>query len=205
MSHKTVVSMQGIHKKYLGSEIETHALQGISLNIYEGEFVAITGPSGCGKSTLSRAILALKSLDEGNVLINGVTFSSKGKGPEISQRAPTLIVFQDPYSSFNPRHKVGRLITEPFYTKPDQPSDDEMQLAVNEALESVGLKAADSDNSIHEFSGGQRQRVCIARALALSPKFIICDESVSALDVSVQAQVLNLLMELKEELHLSKL
>jgi peptide/nickel transport system ATP-binding protein len=181
------------------------AVDSVSLDIRQGENVGLVGESGCGKSTLARAILALDRLQGGEIRLNGQTFSEAGSGPDIRQRAGVQVVFQDPYGSFNPRHRVRRLIAEPLYLVEDAPTGAELDARIVRALEEVGLEAADADKYIHEFSGGQRQRIAIARALIIEPSLIVLDEAVSALDVSIRAQILDLLANLSERLGISYL
>ena len=163
------------------------------------------GESGCGKSTLTRAILALDSVQGGEIRLDGSLFSTRGSGPDRDMRRHVQVVFQDPYSSFNPRHRVGRLISEPFFLLDNPPVGEERQRRIDTALENVGLEAADAHKYIHEFSGGQRQRIAIARALIIEPSLIVLDEAVSALDVSIRAQILDLLAELSDRLAISYL
>jgi peptide/nickel transport system ATP-binding protein len=175
------------------------AVDDVSFLVYPGETLGLVGESGCGKTTLGRTILRLIEPTGGSVIYNGknlLTLASK----EMRQlRKEIQIIFQDPYSSLNPRITVGMAILEPMRVHRMYKNDKERKQKVLELLEKVGLAQNHLFRYPHEFSGGQRQRVCIARALALNPRFIICDESVSALDVSVQAQVLNLLNSLKKE------
>ena len=181
------------------------AVDNVSLDIRYGENVGLVGESGCGKSTLARAILALDRLQHGEILINGRTFSEAGSGPDMKQRAGVQVVFQDPYASFNPRHPVRRLIAEPLYLIENAPEGADREARIVRALEEVGLEASDADKYIHEFSGGQRQRIAIARALIIEPSLIVLDEAVSALDVSIRAQILDLLAGLSERLGISYL
>ena len=171
------------------------AVDEISFDIHDGESVGLVGESGCGKSTLTRALLGLMPLHSGAIELNGESVSAD-KEVSRSARQQLQVVFQDPYGSFNPRHKVRRLVSEPLHLLDVAPTIDQLKSRVADVLESVGMSAADSDKYIHEFSGGQRQRIAIARALIVNPKLIILDEAVSALDVSVRAQVLALLDEL---------
>ena len=174
------------------------AVDEVSFEVRQGESVALVGESGCGKSTLTRALLGLMPLRGGHVRLNGETLS----GARVVSRAARQqmqVVFQDPYGSFNPRHRVGRLVCEPLHVLDTPLSRTETQQRLAKVLESVGLRSSDSDKFIHEFSGGQRQRIAIARSLILQPSLIILDEAVSALDVSVRAQVLQLLDTLAHE------
>ncbi len=181
------------------------AVDRVSFTIKRGENVGLVGESGCGKSTLARAILALEPLQGGEIRLGGKLFSDAGTGPDMASRAAVQVVFQDPYGSFNPRHRVGRLIAEPFHLVRDPPKGTALDDRIARALCAVGLKPSDADKYIHEFSGGQRQRIAIARALIIEPSLIVLDEAVSALDVSIRAQILDLLADLSGRLDLSYL
>jgi peptide/nickel transport system ATP-binding protein len=175
------------------------AVDDVSFDVYPGETVGLVGESGCGKTTLGRAILRLIEPTEGDIFFEGRNINHIHDEELRKLRKDMQIIFQDPYSSLNPRITIGEAIMEPMRVNKILESDYKRKKRAIELLETVSLSKKQFERYPHEFSGGQRQRVCIARALALNPKFIICDESVSALDVSVQAQVLNLLNQLKEE------
>ena len=175
------------------------AVDDVSFDVYEGETLGLVGESGCGKTTLGRTILRLVEPTGGKAIFDGKDIYNLGQQDLKQLREHMQIIFQDPYSSLNPRMTIGNAILEPMQVHNKYSNDAERKDKVIELLEKVNMKAEHFQRYPHEFSGGQRQRICIARALALNPKFIICDESVSALDVSVQAQVLNLLIQLREE------
>ncbi len=179
------------------------AVNDVNLEVYEGETLGLVGESGCGKTTLGRSILRLAEPTGGKVFFNGIEVTAL-RGDDLRNfRKQAQIVFQDPYSSLNPRITVGDAIAEPMLVHGIETDRKKCKAIVCDLLEQVGLQAVHYERYPHEFSGGQRQRICIARALAVNPKLVICDESVSALDVSVQAQVLNLLNRLKEERNLT--
>lgn len=186
------------------SEGEVKAVDGVSFSIKRGEIVSLVGESGCGKSTVGRVLLRLLERTSGTVLFEGNDiFDLKGNALRVL-RQNMQIIFQDPFSSLNPRHPIGSIISEPLEIF-NIGTHKERSEKVKELMRLVGLSPNYRTRYPHEFSGGQRQRIGIARALALNPKFIVCDEPVSALDVSVQAQVINLLIDLQEELDLTYL
>ena len=176
-----------------------NAVDDVSFDVYPGETLGLVGESGCGKTTLGRTILRLIEPTSGQIILNGKDITHIGKKEMRALRKDIQIIFQDPYSSLNPHITIGNAIMEPMEVHNILENNAARKKKVIELLERVSMSESQFNRYPHEFSGGQRQRICIARALALQPKFIICDESVSALDVSVQAQVLNLLNELKRE------
>lgn len=175
------------------------AVDNVSFDVYPGETLGLVGESGCGKTTLGRSIMRLNEPMEGEIIYKGKNLLSLNRSEMREYRRDIQMIFQDPYSSLNPRMTIGQAISEPIEVHQIIKDKKERKDFVVDLMETVGLRLEHFDRFPHEFSGGQRQRVGIARALALDPKFLICDESVSALDVSVQAQVLNLLLELQEK------
>lgn len=195
----------GDSKGFFKKKDVVKAVDGISLKIYPGETFGLVGESGCGKSTTGRAIVKINTPTEGKILINGKDIT-KIKGADLKQfKCDVQMIFQDPYASLNPRMTVGEIIREPMDIHKIYDTVEEREARVRELLELVGLKPDHIRRYPHEFSGGQRQRIGIARTLALNPKFIVCDEPISALDVSIQAQVINLLEEIQDEMGISYL
>ncbi len=191
-------------RRLFASPRRLRAVDGVDFDLYAGESLGLVGESGCGKSTLTRALLGLEPLQGGEVRLAGEPVIA---GSRLSRalRRRMQVVFQDPYGSFNPRQRVARLISEPFHLLDSPPTGAAHEAAIAQALLSVGLRASDGERYIHEFSGGQRQRIAIARALIIKPALIILDEPVSALDVSIRAQILDLLADLSSRLGLAYL
>lgn len=208
--HKTLYSklplleVKNVSKEYLtkhgffGKSSVFKAVDDVSFKVYEGETLGLVGESGCGKSTLGNAILQLHKVSSGSIFYNGIDITKLSKKELRTLRKDIQIIFQDPYASLNPRISIGNAIMEPMRVHRLYNSSKERKEKALELLDRVGLPADYFNRYPHEFSGGQRQRIGIARTIALQPKLIVCDESVSALDISVQAQVLNLLNELKD-------
>lgn len=180
------------------------AVDGITFNIPRGETLGLVGESGCGKTTVGRTILRLYEKSGGEVLFDGTDIHQLDPHDLRAMRPKMQIIFQDPYSSLSPRLPIGEIIGEAVREHELVPKS-EFNDYIDEIMSNCGLQPYHKDRYPHEFSGGQRQRICVARALALNPEFVVCDEPVSALDVSIQAQIINLLMDLQEEYHLTYL
>lgn len=191
-------------KKGLIGKIQTvHAVNNVSLDIQKGEILAIAGESGCGKSTLAKAIMKLVQSDSGEIILNGENVLNLKHNKDLKKFYQKVqMIFQNPYSSLNPKMKIGEILKEPLIINTDLKKE-EITKIVEEKIEKVGLDKSTLNLYPHEFSGGQRQRIAIARSLILNPEFIIADEPVSALDVSIQAQIINLLKQLKEDFNLT--
>ncbi len=194
-----------IHNKgFVAEKRVVRAVDGISFDVYEGETLGIVGESGCGKSTTGRAIVRLNRPTSGQILYDGKDLYAYPKGEQDRLSKEIQIIFQDPYSSLDPRFTVGRSIAEPLVVHRIGNAQERRQRVV-ELMEEVGLREDLYGRFPHEFSGGQRQRIGVARALALNPRLLVCDEPVSALDVSIQAQILNLMQELQKKHNLTYL
>ena len=180
-----------------------HAVDGVNLKIITGETLGVVGESGCGKSTLGRVILKLLEPTGGKILVKGDDITKKSTNGMLKHRSQMQIIFQDPYSSLNPRMTVLELIAEPMVVRNTCATNTETQQRARKMMDMVGLAKRLEMAYPHELDGGRRQRIGIARALGLNPEFIVCDEPVSALDVCIQAQILNLLMDLQDELNLT--
>ena len=191
---------QGVLRRTVG---HVKAVDGVSFDLHAGETLGVVGESGCGKSTLGRLLMRLEEPTEGSLQFDGGDMYAWNKKDMRRIRRDIQIVFQDPYTSLNPRRTVGDIVGEPFDIHPDVVPKGDRKRKVQELLELVGLAPEHINRYPHQFSGGQRQRIGIARGIALNPKVLICDEPVSALDVSVQAQVINVMERLKRELNLA--
>ena len=206
MSEKTLLEVEGLKKYFqVGKGQTLKAVDDISFQIKKGQTLGLVGESGCGKTTVGRTLLRIYEPDAGKILFDGKDISrvSKKGAKELTRRMQ--MVFQDPYASLNPFFTVGEIVEEGMKIHKMYHSETERMERVYELLEMVGLNKDHANRFPHEFSGGQRQRVGIARALALNPEFIVCDEPISALDVSIQAQVVNMLMKFQEEMDLTYL
>ncbi|MER9524466.1 dipeptide ABC transporter ATP-binding protein [Mesorhizobium sp. M0292] len=204
---KPLLEVEGVTRDYPGrrtslfkSAAPIRAVDDVSLSLAPGQSVALVGRSGCGKSTLARMILALDKSTSGTIRFRGETITGKSEAELKAARRDMQVVFQDPYGSFDPRQKVVKLVAEPLHVLETKPTPAERREMVAHALHEVGLGTSDMDKYPHEFSGGQRQRLSIARAIITRPKLVVADEPVSALDVSIRAQILDLFAELNQKL-----
>ena len=193
---------EGLLKRRVGS---IAAVNGVSFHIKRGETFSLVGESGCGKSTTALSVLKMQSVTGGQIIFDGENITQHSPGQMRRIRQKMQMVYQDPFGSLNPRMKIGSIIGEPLRVHGLAGDKEKYHARISSLMKTVGLLEDMAERYPHEFSGGQRQRICIARALALDPKLIICDEPVSALDVSIQAQVVNLLMDLQERLRLTYL
>lgn len=200
---KPLIETINLKKYFKTGDKWLHAVDGVNIKIEKGETLGVVGESGCGKSTLGRVILRLHEATDGEVLFEGENILKFNKKQVNAMRQDMQIIFQDPYSSLNPRLTVSEIIAEPIIVSKTLKDSNSIYKKVYKLMETVGLSSRMINLYPHELDGGRRQRIGIARALALNPRFIVCDEPVSALDVSIQAQVLNLLMDLQEEMELT--
>lgn len=197
---KKLLEVKGLKQHFGTAKAPIKAIDGISFDVYEGETLGLVGESGCGKSTTGRSIIRLYDITEGEILFKGKNINSyKSRKDSLQFNRDMQMIFQDPYASLNPRMTAGEIIAEAFDIHGLYKNKKERQEKIGQLLESVGLNREHANRYAHEFSGGQRQRIGIARALSLDPSFIIADEPISALDVSIQAQVVNLLKQLQKE------
>ena len=200
-----LVAVDGVSKQFnIGDGTKVHAVEHVSLKVDRGETLAVVGESGCGKSTLAHLIIRLLDPTAGRITLDGTDITDLGARAMRPHRQKMQIIFQDPFASLDPRRQVGKAVAEPLRVH-RVASGNELDQRVADLFTRVGLERSHIDQFPHQFSGGQRQRICIARALALEPELVVADEAVSALDVSVQAQVINLMMDLQEEMGLSYL
>lgn len=209
---KPLLQVEGVTRDYPGRRTSLfkpaapiRAVDDVSLSLAPGQSVALVGRSGCGKSTLARMILALDKSTSGTIRFRGETITGKSEAELKAARRDMQVVFQDPYGSFDPRQKVEKLVAEPLHVLEKKPTQAERREMVAHALHEVGLGTSDMDKYPHEFSGGQRQRLSIARAIITRPKLVVADEPVSALDVSIRAQILDLFAELNQKLGIAYL
>ena len=202
---KVLLKAEGLVKNFHVPGGVVSSVAGVELEIYRGETLALVGESGCGKSTLGRLLLHLIEPTAGKVIFDGADLGAMSARELRAIRQRMQIIFQDPFSSLNPRMQVGKIIEEPMKIHGLYPDKKEREAKVRELMEHIGIRPEYYNRYPHQFSGGQRQRVGIARALALHPELVVCDEPVSALDVSIQAQILNLLRDLQQDFHLTYL
>ncbi|MGM0602580.1 MAG: ABC transporter ATP-binding protein [Bacillota bacterium] len=194
----------GLWARLRKKESYVHAVNGVSFDIKKGETLSLVGESGCGKSTIGRTVLGLYEPTAGDIYYDGSRVGDMSEKEKFKLKEKMQMIFQDPYSSLNPRQKVKEIISEPIRTH-NVVSREEMDDYILKLLDKVGVDGSYLNRYPHQFSGGQRQRIGIARSLAMEPEFIVADEPISALDVSIQAQILNLMMDLQEEFHLTYL
>ena len=198
-----IIKVQNLKKYFPTKSGMLHAVDNVSFTIEQGKTLGVVGESGCGKSTLGRVVLHLLPATSGEILFDGKDISNPSKAELHDLRRNMQMVFQDPYSSINPRQSVAEIIGEPLKVYKICKTKEEYDARVKQLMEIVGLPERYEHSYPHELDGGRRQRIGIGRALALQPKFIVCDEPVSALDVSIQAQILNLMMDLQDEMNLT--
>ena len=200
---KTMLQVEELTKFFKTPRGDLHAVDHVNFSIKEGQTLGVVGESGCGKSTLGRTVIHLHEKTSGKIWFDGSDISDVTK-PQLKElRRDMQMIFQDPFSSLNPRMSVSQLIAEPLLIYKETKNSTELAQRVGQLMDTVGLAARLSNAYPHELDGGRRQRIGVARALALNPKFIVCDEPVSALDVSIQAQIINLMQDLQEERNLT--